>query len=126
MYFQELERLQKVNPELTGVLTKLDRYLSQLERSATLHITASDVAQAIHAHRDTVVGLLMASAQLGLLRLKFRVSCPVRGHGMRDFADLSEIPTDLHCDICGEPHPITADDVEYFFELQRNAVETVL
>jgi hypothetical protein len=122
MYFPELNRLREANPDQAGTLIKLDRYLARLTGPARLHIAATDVAQAIEAQRDKVIGLLMAAAHLGLLRVKFRVSCPTRGHGIRDFEKLAEIPRTLYCDVCDEEHPITPDDVEYFFELVDHTV----
>ena len=122
MFFPVLRRLRENNPQLSQTIEALDEYLASLEGGARLHITASGVAQAIDAPRDRVVGLLMAAANLGLLRLKFRVSCPVTGGGLRDFDSLSEIPRQLICDLCGEEHVVTPDDVEYFFELKDQAV----
>ena len=122
MYFQELSQLQKKNPSLSQVISRLDTYLYTLPVAARVHINASDTAQAIEEHRQQVISLLMAATQLGLLKLKFRINCPVHGHGIRDFSDLSELPPELYCDVCDERHPVTTDDVEYFFELPTHPI----
>jgi hypothetical protein len=116
MYFRELKQLREANPDLGHVIVRLDGYLSSLAGNARRHITASTVSVAIDVPRDKAIGLLMGAAELGLLKLKFRVQCP-DGHGVRDFDSLQGIPAEIHCDACDETRPISPDDVEYFFEL---------
>jgi hypothetical protein len=111
-----------MNPELADVIAKLDKYLARLQGNSRNHINATDVAQQIGAPRNRVLGLLMAAADSGLLRLKFRVSCPVRGHGIKDYVNPADIPETIYCDVCDEEHEITPDDVEYFFELGSRAM----
>lgn len=122
MYFRELNKLLEANPDLSSAIRRLDQYLSGLEGEARFHVTASSVASATDISRDTAIGLLMAAVKLGILRLKFRVSCPNVGAGIRDFSDFSEIPEELKCDLCGQEHIVTPDDIEYFFEIKDRAV----
>ena len=122
MSYQELKQLRRVNPDQAGVISEIEKYLSSLQGSQRNHINASAVAQRIGAPRDKVIGLLMAAASLGLLRLKYRVICPNHSGGIRDYETLSEIPPEIACDVCNETLAITPDDIEYFFELtQANA-----
>lgn len=122
MYFPGLNQLRAANPDQADVISKIDDYLASLSGPARLHINSTTVAEAIGAPRDKVIGLLMAAANLGILKLKFRVVCPREGGGIRDFESLSDIPTEIYCGICDEVHQITTDDVEYFFELsEKNA-----
>jgi hypothetical protein len=120
MYFPELRRLREANPDLGDAIDQLDRYLSSLDASARSHINASTVSAAIAIPRDKAIGLLMAAAELGLLKLKFRVQCP-EGHGLRDFDKLQDIPKELYCDVCDESRPVSPDDIEYFFTLTERA-----
>jgi hypothetical protein len=117
--------LQEANPELGGAISRLNEYLVNLKGEARLHITASDVAQAIGESRKAVVGLLMAATRLGLLKLKFRLSCAVTGAGIRDFDDLEQIPKETFCGACGESHAVSPDDVEYFFELNGQTLHSL-
>jgi hypothetical protein len=48
--------------------------------------------------------------------------CPSNNAGLRDFDSLDQIPRRIDCDLCGEEHVVTPDDVEYFFELQDELV----
>ena len=122
MYFPEFKRLRAANPDQARTIDDLDRYLSSLTGSERHHISARTVAEALHASHDKIVGLLMAATNLGLLKLKFRVICPQSEAGIRDYEDINDIPTEIECDICGEAHQVTADDIEYFFELnEKNA-----
>jgi hypothetical protein len=122
MFFPVLRELQESNPQLNNTIAAMDSFLARLEGNTRLHITASGVAQAIGAPRDEVLGVLMAAANLGLLRLKFRVICPTTNGGVRDYDSLADIPRSIACDLCGQEHVITPDDVEYFFELQDQLV----
>jgi hypothetical protein len=122
MLFPVLKQLQKNNPRLTKTIEALDEYLSGLEGNAKNHITATGAAQATGGPRKEVLGILMAAANLGLLNLKYRVECPNSAAGLRDYDNLEDIPRSLPCDLCGEDHVITSDDVEYFFQLQDQLV----
>jgi hypothetical protein len=122
MYFRELSQLQEANPDLANIVAKLDKYLARLQGKSRNHIAVTDVAQQIGAPRDKVLGLLMAAAQLRLLKLKFRVSCPVHGHGIKDYAEIKDVPSTVYCDVCDDEHELTGDDVEYFFELAPQAL----
>jgi hypothetical protein len=122
MYFPELSRLREDNPDLAEAIDRLDQYLAGLKDENRFHVTASSVANAIRISQNSAIGLLMAAAKLGILRLKFRVSCPEVGAGIRDFSELSEIPRELKCDLCGENHTVTPDDIEYFFEVKDKAL----
>jgi hypothetical protein len=119
MYYPEFKRLQEANPDLSRVISTVDRYLASLDGSARSHISASTVAAATDQPRDKVLGILMAAANLKLLKLKYRLVCPVQGSGIRDYDSLKDIPTEVYCDTCDEMHRITTDDVEYFFELSE-------
>ena len=119
MYFQELSRLRDSNRSQTDVLKRIDSYLAKASANARFYITATDVAQAIAAPRQVVIGLLMAAAHVGVLRLKFRLTCPERGAGIRDYDELSEIPLDVYCDLCDQTHRVSSDDIEYFFEIAQ-------
>jgi hypothetical protein len=121
MYFPELKQLQEANPKLAKVVAKLDSYLAGLQGNSRSHINATDVAQQLGAPRDKILGLLMAASQLGLLGLKFRISCP-EGHPIRDYSDIHQIPPSVYCDVCDEEREITSDDVEYFFELPARSL----
>jgi hypothetical protein len=122
MYLRGLSKLREANPELSESIDRLDQYLAEISGGARLHITASTVATAIDVSRDLAIGLLMAAAKLGLLRLKFRLLCPVTHGGIRDFSELADIPKQFACDLCGEQHEVSPDDIEYFFELKDLAV----
>lgn len=121
MYFRELKQLREANPKLAETIAKLDQYLAGLQSASRKHISATDVAQQIGASREQILGLLMGSTQLGLLNLKFRVSCP-HEHPIRDYSQLKDIPKTVYCDVCDEEHEVTPDDVEYFFELAGHAL----
>jgi hypothetical protein len=116
MFFQELKRLREANPRLSEAITRLDGYLASLTSNARSNITVSTVTAAIGQTRDRVVGLLMAAAESGLLKLKYRVFCP-DGHGVQVFDRLQDVPNTIYCGACDETRPVTPDDVEYFFEL---------
>lgn len=122
MYFRELKQLREANPELADVVVSLDKYLAGLHGKSRNQIVATDVAQQIGAPRIKVLGLLMAAAQLGLLKLKFRIACPIRGHGIRDYAQIQEIPSTVYCDVCDDDHELTGNDIEYYFELPTQAL----
>jgi hypothetical protein len=117
MYFPEFKRLQEANPNLSATVSAVDGYLASLEGSARSHINASTVAAATNQPRDKVLGLLMAAANLKLLKLKFRLLCPAEESGIRDYENLADIPAEVYCDVCDQTHRVTTDDVEYFFEL---------
>jgi hypothetical protein len=119
MSYPELKQLQKANPRLSRVVAAIDKYLGSLSVPARSHISAGTVAESIGEPRGTVLGLLMAAAHLGLLKLKFRLTCPETGAGIRDYDSLDDIPSEISCDVCGNVHHITTDDVEYFFELSE-------
>lgn len=119
MYYPEFKRLREANPELSKVISAVDSYLASLNGSARLHISASTVAESTSQPRDKVLGILMAAANLKLLKLKFRLLCPVEGSGIRDYDDLKDIPTEVFCDTCDATHQVSTDDVEYFFELSE-------
>jgi hypothetical protein len=121
MYYPEFKQLREANPELSGVISALDKYLASLEGSARSHISASTVSAATGLARDKVLGVLMAAANLGLLKLKFRLLCPVEGSGIRDYDNLKDIPTEVYCDTCDEMHKVTTHDVEYYFELSEKS-----
>lgn len=121
MFYRELKQLQKANPDEDVVITRLDRYLSSLPPTAASNITASTVSAAIGAPREKTIGLLMAAAALGLLKLKFRVVCPDGRHGIRDYDRLNEVPEEIYCDTCDQIHQVTPDDIEYFFEPTERA-----
>jgi uncharacterized protein DUF5939 len=121
MYYPEFKQLREANPELSRVISTVDRYLASLDGSARSHISASTVAAATDVPRDKVLGILMAAANLGLLKLKFRLLCPVEGSGIRDYDNLKDIPTEVYCDTCNEMHRVTTDDVEYYFELSEKS-----
>lgn len=118
MFFQELTRLREANPDLKDAINHLDRYLASLTGSARNNINASTVAAALNIPRGQAIGLLMAVAELGVLKLKYRVLCP-DGHGVQEFNRLQDIPTEIYCGACDQTHPVTTDDVEYFFELNE-------
>lgn len=118
MYFQELKGLREANPELKDAVDNLDRYLASLTGSARNNINASTVTAALNIPRGKAIGLLMAAAEVGLLRLKYRVVCP-EGHGVQEFDRLQGIPTEIYCGACDQTYPVTSDDVEYFFELNE-------
>jgi hypothetical protein len=119
MYYPEFKQLQAANPKLSDAISAVDGYLGSLEGSARSHVSASTVAAATGLPRDKVLGILMAAAHLKLLKLKYRIVCPVEGSGIRDYDSLKDIPTEVYCDTCDETHPVTTDDVEYFFELSE-------
>ena len=121
MFYRELNQLRRANPDEDGAITRLDRYLSSLPPGAARNITATTVSAAIGAPRSKTVGLLMAATALGLLKLKFRVVCPEGKHGIRDYENLDDIPSEIYCDACEETYGVTPDDVEYFFELTERA-----
>ena len=102
MFFPVLKKLRESNPRLTRTIEALDQYLARLDGPSRMHITASGVAEELGAPRDQVLGLLMASANQGLLKLKFRLICPITNGGLRDFENLSDIPKRVECDVCGE------------------------
>jgi hypothetical protein len=120
MFFQELKRLREANPNLSDAIARLDKYLSTLTGTERSSISASTVAAATDLPRDKTIGLLMAAAELGLLKLKYRVVCP-NGHGVRDFERLQDIPREIYCGACDQTREVTPDDVEYFFELTEKA-----
>jgi hypothetical protein len=120
MFFRELKQLRAANPDLDDAIARLDQYLSSLTGTARSHISASTVSAAVGVPRDKAIGLLMGAAELGLLRLKYRVQCP-DGHGVKDFDRLQDIPAEIYCGACDETRPITPDDVEYYFEFNGRA-----
>jgi hypothetical protein len=119
MYYPEFKQLREANPELSKVISAVDSYLASLSGSARSHISASTVAGATGQPRDKVLGILMAVANLKLLKLKFRLVCPVEGSGIRDYDNLQDIPAEVYCDTCDEMHRVSTDDVEYFFEFSE-------
>jgi hypothetical protein len=123
MFYRELNQLREENPDLGDAIDRLDKYLSSLTGDARFSINASTVSAAIGLQRDKTIGLLMAAAGLGLLRLRYRVLCP-DGHGVQQFDRLQDIPKEIYCGACDETRPVTPDDVEYFFELNERTAFT--
>jgi len=121
MFYRELNQLREANPEQGELISRLDGYLSSLTGKARSNITASTVAAAVGAPRDKTIGLLMAAAKLGVLKLKYRVMCESQGHGLREYEKLTDIPREIYCDTCDETHQVTPDDIEYFFELTEKS-----
>jgi hypothetical protein len=120
MYFHELKRLREANPKLSDAVGRLDEYLASLTGSARSNITVSTVSSAIGKPRDLVLGLLMASSELGLIKLRYRILCP-DGHGVQVFDRLEDVPNTMYCGACDETRPVAPDDVEYFFGLTDKA-----
>jgi hypothetical protein len=122
MFFPVLKQLKENNPKLAKTIGAINQYLGELDGKARKHITATGVTQATGQPRGEVLGVLMAAANLGMLQIKYRVECPKSAAGLRDYDKLNDIPRRVPCDLCGEDHVITADDIEYFFQLQDQLV----
>jgi len=122
MYFRELSTLTREHPWAKREIKALDDYLASAPADTAEAISIPLVVKAIEGDPGVVKRLLDRSAELGLLRRRYRVVCPKDRADIGEFRTLGEIPQEIECEFCDEKHEVSDNDIEEIFALNREPV----
>lgn len=123
MYYPESDILLRSSPEYEKEILELDKLLGSMARNEGKQLKIEVISDLTAIKVGIIEFIFDYYCKADILELKNYLICPEEFHFLNEIDDdyFKRLPLKGFCDICGEEHVFTKDDLAICYTLKRNA-----
>lgn len=125
MYFQESDILLNRYPQYKEQIQTIDEFFHSLTPEESMQLKIEVISDLTGLSKEIIEFLIQEYCNEGLLKKKLVLCCLKNGDVIREINEIPDGEFEEFCDICGENHTFTKENIEPCYEIVKfpNPVE---